>query len=142
MPDDTSAPEPVSPAIEATAHALRTHALALPEAWEDFPWGETAAKVGKKAFLFLMVSAMGVKFTLKLRDHHGDALAYPGVEPAGYGLGRHGWITGRWTDDAPIDLDRLRAWIDESYRLVAPKRLVRSMSTTSGQTAPDGPAET
>ena len=32
---------------------LRAYALAFPGAWEDFPWGESVVKVGKKVFLFL-----------------------------------------------------------------------------------------
>ena len=32
---------------------LRLHALGFPGAWEDFPWGESVIKVGKKVFVFL-----------------------------------------------------------------------------------------
>src|SRR5688572_7972693 len=35
--------------------ALREFALGLPEAKEDFPWGERVAKVNKKVFVFLGV---------------------------------------------------------------------------------------
>ena len=37
----------------AVRQRLRSHALGLPEAWEDHPWGETVVKVGKKVFAFL-----------------------------------------------------------------------------------------
>jgi hypothetical protein len=33
--------------------ALRSHALAYPEAREDFPWGERVVKVRGKVFVFL-----------------------------------------------------------------------------------------
>jgi predicted DNA-binding protein (MmcQ/YjbR family) len=50
----------------------------------------------------------------------------PATAPAGYGLGRHGWIAlsvppgaddDRWT--------QIREWVRTSYTLVAPKRLAR-----------------
>src|SRR6266498_1043486 len=34
------------------ADALRAFAFSLPEAWEDHPWGESVAKVGKRVFVF------------------------------------------------------------------------------------------
>ena len=34
------------------AQPLRAFAFGLPEAWEDHPWGESVAKVGKKVFVF------------------------------------------------------------------------------------------
>jgi len=49
------------------------------------------------------------------------------TEPTGYGLGRSGWVTARFGARAKVPLDVLRPWIDESFRAVAPRRLVRSL---------------
>jgi predicted DNA-binding protein (MmcQ/YjbR family) len=46
------------------------------------------------------------------------------VTPAGYGLDRGRWVTVDAPDDAPIDM--LLDWIDESYRAVAPRRVLAS----------------
>lgn len=108
--------------------ALRDQALAfafgLPEAWEDHPWGESVAKVGKKVFVFFGVleGDDGLRFTVKLRESHEEAMAMSWVVPAGYGLDRGGWITAVAPDDAPVEM--ILGWIEESYRTVAPKRLV------------------
>lgn len=102
------------------ARPIREHAAALPEAWEDHPWGETVFKVGKKVFVFLGVQEQG-HLTVKLRDSHDEALAFDWVQPSRYGMDRGGWVTCTPPDDVPPDL--LTAWITESYRLVAPKRL-------------------
>lgn len=103
---------------------VRAFAFGLPEAWEDHPWAESVAKVGKKVFVFFGVldTDEGLRFTVKLRDSHEEAMAFEWVEPAGYGLDRGGWVTCVAPDDAPLEM--LTAWIEESYRAVAPKRQV------------------
>lgn len=42
-------------AAQQTWRELREYALGLPEAYEDFPWNESVAKVNKKVFVFLGV---------------------------------------------------------------------------------------
>jgi predicted DNA-binding protein (MmcQ/YjbR family) len=105
------------------AVAVRAFAFGLPEAWEDHPWGESVAKVGKKVFVFFGTpdADPGLRFTVKLRDSHEEAMAFPWVVPAGYGLDRGGWVSCEAPDDAPFEM--IVGWIEESYRLVAPKRL-------------------
>jgi len=107
-------------ALSDTVHA---HAAGLPEAWEDHPWGETVYKVGKKVFVFFGVleSDTGLRLTVKLRDSHDEAMAFDWVQPAAYGLDRGGWVTCVAPNDTPADM--IIGWIDESYRLVAPRRL-------------------
>jgi predicted DNA-binding protein (MmcQ/YjbR family) len=102
--------------------AVMAHAFGLPEAWEDHPWGESVAKVGKKVFVFFGVLETddALRFTAKLRDSHEEAMAFEWVVPAGYGLDRGGWVSAAAPDDTPIEM--ITGWIDESYRLVAPKK--------------------
>ena len=102
---------------------LLAFALGLPEAWEDHPWGESVAKVGKKVFVFFGddASERARSFTVKLRASHEEASAMGWTADPGYGLGRGGWLTVTAPEDAPMDL--LQAWIVESYRAVAPKKL-------------------
>jgi predicted DNA-binding protein (MmcQ/YjbR family) len=110
---------------------LRHAAFALPEAWEDHPWGESVAKVGKKVFVFFGMTASTsapddpVRFTVKLSKSRDEALSLPFTVPAGYGLDRGGWVTVTAPPDAPLEM--LVAWIEESYRAVAPRRLVASL---------------
>ena len=106
---------------------LLAFALSLPEAWEDHPWGESVAKVGKKVFVFfgIVETDSGLRFTVKLRDSHEEAMSMPWVVPAGYGLDRGGWVTAVAPDDAPLEM--ITGWIEESYRIVAPKKLIAGM---------------
>jgi predicted DNA-binding protein (MmcQ/YjbR family) len=105
-------------------------ALSLPEAFEDHPWGEDVAKVRGKVFVFLSPPASKApSMTVKLVESHGHALAIEGAEPTGYGLGKAGWVT--LPLGAPgVDRDLLCDWIEESYRVVAPKRLVAELDAT------------
>lgn len=103
-------------------------ALAYPEAREDHPWGETVAKVRKKVFVFLGIGdGSHLHCTLKLPESGPYVLHEAFAEPAGYGLGRSGWVSLTFDDPAGAPLDLLEELIDESYRAVAPKTLVRQL---------------
>lgn len=108
---------------ESDFAALRAFGLGLPEAVEDFPWGHTAIKVKGKTFAWLAKEEARLSMTVKLPVSRDFALVFDFAEPAGYGLGRSGWITCRLAADEPADLDLFRRWIAESYRAVAPKKL-------------------
>jgi predicted DNA-binding protein (MmcQ/YjbR family) len=116
--------------LKAAATALRAFALAYPGAREEFPWGERVVKVGKKVFVFMgMAEGQEKEFGLsvKLPASGPMALLLPFAQPTGYGLGKAGWASARFapSDDPPLAL--LREWIDESYRAVAPKRVVAKL---------------
>lgn len=119
-----------SPARKAQRELLK-FALAYPGAWEDHPWGETVAKVKTKVFVFFGMSDEGLSLSVKLPDSGTFALGLDWTEPTHYGLGKSGWVTSRFPARAKPPLDVLKKWIDESYRAVAPARLVLEL---------DGPA--
>jgi predicted DNA-binding protein (MmcQ/YjbR family) len=104
-------------------------ALGLPGAWEDHPWEETVAKVGKKVFVFFgsEASPSWPSMTVKLAESHDQAMAIPGTEPTGYGLGRSGWVTIPFGSRLLPPLGVLTDLVEESYRLVAPRKLVAEL---------------
>jgi predicted DNA-binding protein (MmcQ/YjbR family) len=107
--------------------ALRKSALAFPDATEDFPWGHCAIKVKGKAFLFLSNGINpddSFSLSLKLPLSGKLALSLPFASPTGYGLGKSGWVTARFHVGETVPTDMLAEWLDESYRAIAPKRLV------------------
>jgi predicted DNA-binding protein (MmcQ/YjbR family) len=115
----------------ATRRRILAFALGLPGAWEDHPWDEDVAKVGTKVFVFLGVEdAQTPSMTVKLVESHDHALSVPGAAPTGYGLGKSGWVTIPFRDNTP-PLDLLKDWVEESYRLVAPKRQVAELDGRS-----------
>ena len=124
---------PRKPKIEDAAQRMREFALGLPGAWEDHPWGESVAKVGKKVFAFFGIPEEGgsLSLSVKLPESSEEALSMPFAEPTGYGLGRAGWVSSRFApgDEPPVDI--LCDWIEESYRAIAPKKLVAELDQQS-----------
>ncbi|MGQ0837249.1 MmcQ/YjbR family DNA-binding protein [Actinokineospora sp.] len=101
----------------------------LPEAvridvaeWGDHP----TFRVRGKNFVFADDRAENL--TVKLSKDEAEAVVAtdPAAAPAGYGLGRHGWVA--LTVPADADDERwtqVEEWIRTSYSLVAPKALAR-----------------
>ena len=111
-------------AVASRYESLIAFALSLPEAFEDMPWeGDVVTKVNKKIFVFFGTAATG-SIAVKLPESQDHALTVEGASPTGYGLGRHGWVTVPVKGTGAPSVDVLRDWIEESYRAVAPKRLV------------------
>ena len=102
---------------------LRDHAMAKPEATEHFPWGERAIKVKGKVFLFMRADAQQLSLSTKLPQSAQVALLLPFATPTGYGLGKAGWVSAAFSASQPLPVEMLCAWIDESYRAVAPAKL-------------------
>ena len=111
------------------ARALRDRvvqrALEFPETYVDHPWGETVVKVNKKIFVFAgSDDGDGAGVSLKLPESRDQALGLPDAAPTGYGLGKAGWVSITFGAKLP-PVGVLLDWLEESYRTVAPKRLVR-----------------
>jgi predicted DNA-binding protein (MmcQ/YjbR family) len=118
------------------AEALRRFALTYPEATEHHPWGETAIKVKGKVFVFLGRPGEGVSLSAKLAHTSEMALVLPFAAPTGYGLGKSGWVTASFERGERPPLDLLFAWIDESYRAVAPRKLAALAPPFSASAGP------
>ena len=114
---------------------LRVFALRYPETHEDHPWGENVFKVKGKIFVIANVTKEGLHVTVKLPHSREFALeCHPFTKPTGYGLGKSGWITAEFgTKDKP-PLDILEAWIDESFRAIAPKKLAATLPLPKNMT--------
>ena len=123
---------------------LRDYALSFPGAHEDFPWGERVAKVGKKVFVFLghdddakkhaspakkehIGKPGGVGMSVKLPQSGKNALRRAFARPTEYGLGAKGWVSMTFAAGEAAPVEDLKAWIEESYRAVAPKTFIKQL---------------
>jgi predicted DNA-binding protein (MmcQ/YjbR family) len=114
--------------LKKSFRALRAVALSYPETHEDHPWGESAIKVRGKTFLFMHLVEGRLSLSVKLVERLEFALQYPFASPTRYGLGKSGWVTASFSTNDKPPLDVLSAWIDESFRAVAPKQLSAGLS--------------
>jgi predicted DNA-binding protein (MmcQ/YjbR family) len=103
---------------------LRAFALDYPDSIEDFPWGHSAFKVNKKVFLFLVHDKGKLSMSMKLPKSGKAALKHSFASPTEYGMGKHGWVTMRFAPGEKVPFDDLTDWIDESFRAIAPKKIV------------------
>ena len=117
--------------LESLELVLRDYALTFPEVTEDHPWGHRAMKVKGKVFVFLggEKNEKELSLSVKLPASRDMAVDLPFAEPTGYGMGKHGWVTARFEKAGGVPLDLMKAWIDESYRAIAPKKLVKALET-------------
>jgi predicted DNA-binding protein (MmcQ/YjbR family) len=103
-------------------------ALSLPETLTDQPWeDDVVVKVRGKIFVFAGPPG-STRISVKLAESHAHALAIDGAQPTGYGLGKAGWVTVPLRTPG-VSISVLRDWVEESYRIVAPKRLVAELDS-------------
>lgn len=117
---------------------VRAYALGFPLAIEDFPWGEAVVKIDSPPRRRASGLVWGPMFawlgqrdapvpavSVKLRRSYDEAVAVGGATPMTYsGLGQWGWLTVPLAD---ADLRLVRDWVEESYRIVAPKKILAEL---------------
>ena len=122
MPTDT----------DALVAELRAFGLAYPGAHSKAPWPEhDDLAVRDKTFAYLPAAGRPFSLGVKLPHTGADALERPFAQPTPYGLGKSGWVTFTPAEADIPPLAQLKAWIDESYRAQAPKKLVKALDAQS-----------
>jgi predicted DNA-binding protein (MmcQ/YjbR family) len=115
------------PSLAALEAKLAKACLAYPGAVEEFPWGDRVFKVNKKIFAFVQIREKNLHVTVKLPASGTMALGLPFVKSTGYGLGKAGWVSATFTRAADVPTPMMLEWIEESYRAIAPKKLLKQL---------------
>jgi predicted DNA-binding protein (MmcQ/YjbR family) len=117
---------------DAALKQLRDFGLTYPGSHLKSPWpGHKDLAVNDKTFAYLSVEGDPFSISCKLPHSSDVALMLPFATPTGYGLGKSGWVTAKLDEGQMPDIDMFKAWIDESYRAQAPKRLIASMDNST-----------
>lgn len=112
--------------LEAVALALPEAERVDVEAWDGHP----TFRVRGKSFVFADDDATHLSVKLPKEEAAAVVASTPGAEPAGYGLGRHGWVSLTIADGVDGERwDEVVEMVRTSYTLVAPKRLAAQVLT-------------
>ena len=116
----------------AIVEELRAWGLTLPGAHRKSPWPDhDDLAVKEKTFAYLPGKGKPFSLSCKLPYTGYEALQLPFAEPTGYGLGKSGWVSLNPPEDEIPDLEQLKAWVEESYRAQAPRKLVKELDEIS-----------
>lgn len=122
---------------DAILARLRAFGLRYPGAHTKSPWPEHLdLAVKDKTFAFLPVEGQPFSISCKLPSSSSIALLLPFAKPTPYGLGKSGWVSASFGPGEDVPVEMLEEWIDESYRAVAPKKLVGELEARAGGALP------
>jgi predicted DNA-binding protein (MmcQ/YjbR family) len=126
----------MSKKLDKAFEQMLAFAAGFPGAHKDHPWGETVMKVNKKVFIFMGQPPDPkpcLSFSVKLPSSGAFVLGQPYASPTGYGLGKSGWVTFRFHSNDLLPIALLCEWVEESYRAVAPKKLIKELDGEAPQ---------
>ena len=113
--------------------SLRERGLAYPGAHTKSPWpGRLDLAVKDKTFAYLSLEGEPFSIGCKLPESSAIALELPFCAPTPYGLGKSGWVTAKVPEGEEVPVEMFAAWIEESYRAQAPKKLVAELDRRAG----------
>ncbi len=82
---------------------------------------QNSFKTGKKAFLYIGMQGGRYKAMFKLKESRTEAVQLAEQNPKDFQVGNTGWVTARFSAEAPLLPDIWEKWLEESYRLSRPK---------------------
>src|SRR5262245_47777184 len=115
--------------FDAALARMRKICLSLPDTKETPTWGQPHFRVGEKIFAGLGEEKGILTVGFKLEKDLAEAIIRrPGFSRAPY-VGQHGWVS---LDVSTVgDWDEVRDLVQQSYRLIAPKKTLALMPAAS-----------
>jgi hypothetical protein len=110
------------------SETIRTHAMTFPETTEGSSCVNRAFKAGGKNFVFVGEKEYETNMRLKLGDSIPEIAKLAKTDPDRWQVGKGGWALLRFDPDNPPPNDDLERWITESFRLLAPKKIVAQLA--------------
>ncbi len=122
--------------------AIRRQAATFAGVDQGSACNQSSFKAGKGSFLFIGPGAkgQGFKAMFKLRASMDQARELAAEQPQRFEVGKTGWVTARFTAEAPLPKALWSRWLAESYALTAgagakPKATGKPKSAARGKSA-------
>lgn len=106
---------------------IRAHAMTFPDTVEGSSCVNRAFKAGGKNFAFLGEKDDRCTLRLKLDESIPDLEARAALDPERWQVGKGGWVLLTFPPTDAPKVAELRGWITESFRLLAPKKIVAQL---------------
>lgn len=106
---------------------LRSRALAFPEVVEGDSCVKRSFKVRRKGFLYLGEKAGEYNVMVKLGPSIEEAQTIASERPDTWSIGKGGWAILKFDPSERPPDGLLERWMEESYRLQAPKTLIAAL---------------
>lgn len=117
-----------SRAGDALMKKLRAIGKKYPGVTSKSPWeGHDDLAVNDKTFAYLSAAGEPFGVSFKLPQSRTEARKLRYATPTGYGLAKSGWVTFQPEPDELPSIEQLTAWLDESYRAQASKKLIAEL---------------
>ncbi len=124
----------------AAVAKLQKFAMKYPDAASTPSCNNIAVKSGGKAFVYLGERDDSYNVRLKLSSSLDQAGKLAAKQPDVYEVSNIGWVLVKCDSGTALPAGLLDSWIDESFHLLAPKKLVQAWGgSASGKTAKKTP---
>lgn len=109
---------------------IREIAFTYPELTEGTSCSKVAFKVKGKSFVFVEQKDGEWNAMMRLGDSIPEAELMAKESPDNVSIGKHGWTTLRFKNGKGPTKKILKRWIDESFRILAPRKVLAEMDAT------------
>jgi len=111
----------------AVSDKIRDHAMTFPETVEGSSCVNRAFKAGGKNFAFLGEKDGECSLRLKLESSIPDLEERSSADSDRWQVGKGGWVLLKFPPGDAPKIAELRGWITESFRLLAPRKVVAQL---------------
>ena len=97
--------------------AMKEAARSMGDAQEGTACTQTSFKAGNKSFFFVGEQGGRLKAMFRLKDSLPQAESMAAATPEDVQVGKHGWVTARFTAEKPMPARVWKKWLKESFSI-------------------------
>ncbi len=110
--------------VHPISETIRVHAMTFPETIEGSSCVNRAFNAGGKNFVFLGEKDGEINLRLKLGASVPESENLAKGDSDRWQVGKAGWTLLRFPPDNPPPIQDLQRWVEESFHLLAPKKVI------------------